>query len=580
MYINTQVLLFSLACSCLLINAALLVAGANPPPLFLDCGSENGGIDGDGREWVSDIKYISGSYPRARAQYQDSAVPSEIPLMDARIFSEEATYQLPVKPATRFFLRLHFYPAEYSSLNISNSYFSVVAAGVTLLKNFSAAITAQATTQAYLVREYSLAPIDVDVLNVTFKPENVPDAFAFINAIELIPSPDLFRSAKMVGFDDQTLDSSSANLQTMYRVNIGGQYIAPTNDSGGLMRTWYDDVPYLYGGGFGVLESEERLKIDYGGLSKDVAPEDIYRTARASGIQEDVAVKSNLSWAFQVDANFTYVVRLHFCELQLSKINQKVFYIYINNQTAQIQADIIAWTGRKGAPTFKDYSIYVNDRPGDDDLRLDLQPTTETNSEFFDASLNGLEVFKLSDRNNLAGPNPELSEMLAKYVNENNKSFESHNNKVVIGAAGGAAGFCLVAALCIAAYQRKKKEYYPDTHTSSWLPIYGNSHTNASGTTISGKSTIEDIIDPQIKGQIKPECLKKFADTAQKCLADAGYERPNMGDVLWNLEFALQLQETPEGSQPGAAGDGNEPSDESIRKKHYSNLSLGNENEL
>ncbi|KAK9069271.1 hypothetical protein SSX86_013387 [Deinandra increscens subsp. villosa] len=58
------------------------------------------------------------------------------------------------------------------------------------------------------------------------------------------------------------------------------------------------------------------------------------------------------------------------------------------------------------------------------------------------------------------------------------------------------------------------------------------------------KGMLKKIVDPRIADQIKPGSLKKFGDTAEKCLADYGIDRPTMGDVLWNLEYALQLQGT------------------------------------
>ncbi|GAA0144673.1 hypothetical protein LIER_05059 [Lithospermum erythrorhizon] len=58
--------------------------------------------------------------------------------------------------------------------------------------------------------------------------------------------------------------------------------------------------------------------------------------------------------------------------------------------------------------------------------------------------------------------------------------------------------------------------------------------------------TISKIIDPTLKDEIVVESFNKFVEIGVRCLKDKGIERPAMSDVVWSLEFALQLQEAAE----------------------------------
>ncbi|KAI5436444.1 hypothetical protein KIW84_022797 [Lathyrus oleraceus] len=253
----------------------------------------------------------------------------------------------------------------------SDSYFSVAANRITLLSNFSAYITCGALSLAYIDREYSLAPLNSDTLTFTFKPsDKQKGAFAFVNGIQLIPIPELFDSAALVGYVEIKVEVKSMSLQTMFRLNVGGKYVSPAQDSG-LSSMWYDDTPYLYGASAGVTNKATKdVQINYQTMPQYIAPETVYSMSRSMGNDKNANIEYKLTWIFQVDPNSMYLVRLHFYEYYYSKVNEIVFNILINNQTAEPQADVIGWTGGKGVSTYKDYVIHVQDGEVDEKLWL------------------------------------------------------------------------------------------------------------------------------------------------------------------------------------------------------------------
>ncbi|KAL3826205.1 hypothetical protein ACJIZ3_022234 [Penstemon smallii] len=463
--------------------------------IFLNCGGPPDSTDSDGRKWTSDIgSKFALSTTRSKtapASTQKPSVP-EVPYMTARIFQSEFTYSFPVASGRKF-VRLYFYPTSYNGLKASNAIFSVTSGPYTLLRNFSASQTTEALNFDYMMKEFSVN-VPSEVLKITFTPsQDTSNSYAFVNGIEVVSHPDIYSTdgtetvvGQSTGFN---IDNSTA-LENVYRLNVGGNDISPSHDTG-LFRSWRDDSTYIFSAAFGVTElPDPNVTVGYPPRSPSyTAPLDVYTTLRSMGPNALVNQNFNLTWLFNVDTGFSYLVRLHFCEITdiVYKVNQRVFSIFLNNRTAEQEADVIAWAGSNGVPVHRDYLVVVPNGPPQQELWLDLHPYTASKSQFYDAILNGLEIFKINDTTgNLAGPNPvPLPQPLADSSSNRFSGSGKNRNSIIGGGVGGGIAAVFLVGLFVCIVSQRKKHRNDSTTSDGWLPLslYGNSHSSGSAKT-------------------------------------------------------------------------------------------------
>ncbi|KAK9924906.1 hypothetical protein M0R45_033247 [Rubus argutus] len=382
------------------------------------------------RNWTGDINSkfppIQDGNTNTPSQVRTLSTEGQVPFTAARLSHSEFTFRFPLSPGQKF-IRLYFNPASYQDFDRSKSNFSVKAGGFTLLKDFNAYAAAKSDDMETLIREFC---VNIDSqqqsLNITFSPtREIPDAYAFINGIEILSMPTnlYYTATESEGIPylsnqvNYCIENSTA-LEKMYRINVGGSLISPEGDTG-MYRTWNEDDPYL-----DVVSSRLSIiptsnpELSFAITPEYTAPKEVYSTGRSmDGTNQTVTLSYNLTWVFPVDPDFYYLVRLHFCEFEnmITSPGDRVFFIYIANQTAEKHADIILWSGDNGVPVYKDYIVYMPGQGSKKKVNLFLALQADPNdweSKYINAILNGLEIFKINDTNgNLARPNPDLPEV-------------------------------------------------------------------------------------------------------------------------------------------------------------------------
>ncbi|KAH6791920.1 Malectin/receptor-like protein kinase family protein [Perilla frutescens var. hirtella] len=490
------------------LRTSTTIAAATPPAytatdlILLNCGESTNSNDKSNRSWDGDERSRYGSSNAATVSSTSTAFymnPSvfQVPYQTARVIHSPFTYTFPVSTGQKF-LRLYFYPDVYSGHNTSQSLFSVTANGFTLFSNFSAFLFSKNTSQDSFIKEFVVSVGGTQRIDLTFSPNS--NSFAFVNGIEIVSMPDtLYFQGKAIKHADGVfyLRNDTA-LENLYRLNVGGGNVDIRDDSGptqGMFRAWSPDNDYIFGADLGYSPHLD-VQIKYSeGTPPYTAPEMVYTSARAMG-----NTSLSLEWFFPVDSGFYYLLRLHFCEftLDVRAQNQRVFTININNETKELDFDVVYFAGGPDIPMFRDYITWVPDdgRRGKQDLRLSLYPYPDASPKYLSALLNGLEMFKLSDASrSLAGANPQLTVDSSPPRIPPPKNKSGGSNSVIYAVIGSVAGVLAVVAavsFLILRRRRKVKDSGTSVTKSSWVPISTGSRSTAR-TSGSGVSLPSDL---------------------------------------------------------------------------------------
>lgn len=478
--------------------------------IALDCASQTNTTT-QHRKWVADnnstFLLFDRDIPSSTSKSLQQSRSGSVPYSDARFSTSKFTYVFPLTSGQKF-IRLHFYPTSYTN-NVDlalDAFFSVTAGRFTLLRNFSASLHAAYLGDDIVIREFCINVEQDQELSITFTP--LPGAYAFINGIEIVSMPTNFyftpagdEGFKLVGGVNPFPITNDTALEMMYRVNVGGNAISPGDDTG-MYRAWIQDVDYLTDARPSALPTNNTIILTFSANTQNYsAPRAVYTTARTMGLNKTINENYNLTWKFPVDSAFIYMVRMHFCEFQgeIQKEGDRVFEIFLADQTAETIADVIGWSGGSGFPVYKDYAVQIGARGTENkqNLTIALHPAPEGRTSRSDAILNGVEIFKLSNNGDLSAPNPDV-QINTGTTNTPEPTTKPKNNRTTMFAVLGsvAAAFFILSLLGFFIFQRKRRTRYSyeSTDGGSWWHGFSYATTiNKSSKTRDGSSLPSDL---------------------------------------------------------------------------------------
>ncbi|KAG9154764.1 hypothetical protein Leryth_014261 [Lithospermum erythrorhizon] len=505
---------------------------------LISCGSPKSTLLDDGRTFKSDPQsssYLSTDENILTSVESDpynlstSAPLASLPLfLTARIFQHESMYRFLVFRPGRHWLRLYFHPLHHPTYNLTSATFSVSTDNNVLLHDFSVKDGTQMVYKEYLINTTS------DKFTIKFSP--LRKSFAFVNAIEFVSAPDelIDDSAAAVSPPGEFTGLSNLALEVSYRLNVAGQAITPKNDT--LWRNWQPDNQFMmfHEGAKNATVPPAQINYPDGGATPLIAPNFVYATAYQMADSGVPNSHFKLTWKMEVDPNFSYLIRLHFCDIVSKGPNELYFNVYINGITAASSLDLSTLTSGLSIPYYHDFVLNAS-AISNSSIIVQVGPTPNVPSSVPNAILNGLEVMKLSDS---AGT-------LDGLFSTNDRTPLRRSRTMKIAAMAGLV-FGLTAAILlvmgILRRQRRPKGWETQKTFSSWIPINASYCSFMTGK--SKTSNFSSIISPGVNlgkvftfSELK-EATKNFDE--QAVVGVGGFGKVYLGESPDGTKLAIK----------------------------------------
>ncbi|CAN6912385.1 unnamed protein product [Brassica oleracea] len=450
----------------------LFLAAFTPPDNYLiNCGANTNASFFSTRSFLGDSSNQASTFLSAdrSISLSDQNPPPDSPLLyhTARIFPGGSSsppspaYRLHLTSNGTHFIRLHFAPFKASTFDLNSAKFSVLVNGFSVLNSFG--------TSTVVVKEFILK-IDSPVLEISFLPSKA-STFAFVSAIEVFSAPKDYiidQGTKRVVPNSAQIFSnlSSQVLETVHRINVGGSKLTPFNDS--LWRTWLVDDGYLLLKGAAKRAwTTHSPNYQSGGATREIAPDNVYMTAQEMNRDsQELQARFNISWEFPVGSKrVLHLVRLHFCDIVSSSLNQLYFNVFINHYLAYRDVDLSALNFHVlASPLYIDF-VAESDRDGM--VRISVGPSDLSNPARANAILNGVEIMRIV--------NPVGSKV---------GYGKKHVVWIVAGSVLGSLVFLsLLVLLGLCLCRGKKKNRTKRSESTGWTPLRRFRNSSISRTT-------------------------------------------------------------------------------------------------